>query len=439
MPPRVLVISAAPVGDAMVGPAIRAREFARALEPHADVTLAGIDPGTDAGRARVDVAFRQRDPRLLRDHVLRADAIVCQPLWPAVARWARRGGARLIYALDAPEPLELLAHRSAGGGAGARNARLDPAKIALWSALTLDRITTGLADGHHFLCASEKQRDLRLGAMMGEGLLRPAAYRRDPTLRDVIDVVPFGVPSQPPVRSPGPGLRGRFPGIGPGDEVVLWNGGIWNWLDAPTAVRAVGMLAQRRPGVKLVFMGVANDVQSREATAAARAAASEHGLLDDVVFFNDTWVPYDERGDWLLDAAVAVSTHHAHLETRFAFRTRLLDCFWAGLPVVCTEGDDLAARVAQDGLGATAAPEDADGLAGALGQVLDRGRPAYADALAAAAADHAWPRVTEPVVRYVTAASLPPRLGAGLPKLRHPGRVARGLALSAAGVVQRLR
>jgi hypothetical protein len=36
---------------------------------------------------------------------------------------------------------------------------------------------------------------------------------------------------------------------------------------------------------------------------------------------------------------IGVSAHPAHLETRFAFRTRMLDYLWAGLPIVSTEGE----------------------------------------------------------------------------------------------------
>ena len=69
----------------------------------------------------------------------------------------------------------------------------------------------------------------------------------------------------------------------------------------------------------------------------ARATAEALGLLGSVVLFNDSWVPYEERGAWLNDADCALSLHHDHLETRYAFRTRVLDCFWASLPIVCTE------------------------------------------------------------------------------------------------------
>jgi glycosyltransferase involved in cell wall biosynthesis len=143
------------------------------------------------------------------------------------------------------------------------------------------------------------------------------------------------------------------------------------------------------------------------------------------VFFNDRWVPYAERADWLLEADCAVSTHIDHLETRFSFRTRLLDCFWAGLPIVCTRGDELASRVERDNLGATVPQRDPEALAEALGRVLQQGRPAYADRLARASADHVWPRVAEPMVRFATDAQPTRALkGPGPPPLARTARLA---------------
>jgi hypothetical protein len=37
------------------------------------------------------------------------------------------------------------------------------------------------------------------------------------------------------------------------------------------------------------------------------------------------WVPYEERGAYLLDGDPAVSAHHDQLEWRISFRTRKLD------------------------------------------------------------------------------------------------------------------
>lgn len=414
----VLVISADPIAPAMGGNAIRAVELARALAGVARVRLASPGPGLPAGPPHEPF-----DP--LRPSGVQADVIVSRPLSPAGARALRRSGAQLVHDLYDPGPLAAL---TAFAGAGMARRRF-------WSTLALDATLTALADGHRFLCASERQRDLWIGAMLGAGLLTPDVYARDPSLRDLLDVVPFGVPAQPP--RPGSGPRERF-GLPEGSEIVLWNGGIWNWMDPEAAVRAMPAVLAHRPAAVLAFMGRPPQAPGEDAAAAAaRRAASELGLLDRAVVFNDRWVPYEERGSWLLQAAAAISTHHDHLETRFAFRTRLLDCLWAGTPVVCSGGDDLGELVERRGLGRTVAPgAGPDAVAAALLDVLARSRDAYAPALSAAAAELRWSAVAEPLRRYVVAGAVP-RLGGWRRRAARPGVQARALASRARHAVIR--
>ena len=120
---------------------------------------------------------------------------------------------------------------------------------------------------------------------------------------------------------------------------MLWNGGIWNWLDPVTAVAGAVKAAERNPRVRLVFMR-AGALEERAANREARAAhalARRLGALDRIVFFNEQGVPFTERATWLLDAACVISNaSRPPREANFSFRTRLLDCFWVGLPAVCT-------------------------------------------------------------------------------------------------------
>lgn len=420
--PRVLFISPDAVGDRMAGLGIRYTELAGALAPNADVTVATGDAGGAPPDGVRVVGYEPHAPGALRAEIDRADAIVAPPQWPVVARWMRRSAARLIYDLYDPETLETLELL--------RGRRVRRAMVAL----TVDRLEDALRTGHHFMCASESQRDLWVGALLASRLLTPAAYDRDPTLRSVLDLVPFGVPAAPP-QAGAPGIRAAFPQIAAGDEIVLWNGGLWRWLDPATAVRAIGRVAERRPGVRLVFMGTSSGVAGRAAEEEARALAAP---LGDTVLFHEGWVPYAERGAWLLEADCALVTAVDHLETRFAFRTRVLDCFWAALPVVCTRGDALAERVERDGLGAVVAPGDDAALADAIAAVLDRGRDVFAAGLARAAADHAWPVVAEPLGRWIAGGELPPRLGPGsrrpAHRLRSTAYVAAQRALDTVGV-----
>jgi glycosyltransferase involved in cell wall biosynthesis len=396
---RVLLISHDPVGAEMAGLGIRTFELARVLAAHADVTVAhgGRTEGEYEGvRA---LPFRPHDPGPLRAPIAAADMVVSHPVWPVIGRWLRRSRARVVHDLYDPETLETLelfaGHRMA--------------ERRLLNHLTLDRLQDALRTGHHFTCASEKQRDLWLGALLASRMIDPARYAEDPTLRSSIDTVPFGIPAEPPQPVAGAGPRGRL--VDADAELVLWNGGIWRWLDAETAIRAVALLAERRPRVRLLFMGQSEHRAARGATERAQTLARELGLLGRTVTFHASWVPYAERATWLLDADCALSTHHDHLETRFAFRTRILDCLWAGVPVVCTKGDDLADLVAEKGLGLSVPAREPAAVAAALEAVLDRGRASYAADLATAAAESTWPRAARALLRWLESEARPTRPG----------------------------
>ncbi len=74
-------------------------------------------------------------------------------------------------------------------------------------------------------------------------------------------------------------------------------------------------------------------MSTRWGSSASRSTSPpSSGALGTSVFFNPDWVAYEDRGDYLLEADAGVSTHFAHIETEFAFRTRILDYLWAGLP-----------------------------------------------------------------------------------------------------------
>jgi glycosyltransferase involved in cell wall biosynthesis len=427
--PRVLVLCLDAVGPRMAGIAIRSCEIARALAPHAEVTLAAARIDGDAGVGVPVVPFDRHDGRTLAPRLDGVDAIVAQPQWPLVSRVLERSGARLIFDLGCPEALETLDFRSGD----------DPRRRRLVTAMTIDRTIEALHTGHHFVASTERQLDLWIGAMLAERLLDPRTYDADRGLGARLALVPHGLPADPPVRGAGPGLRGTIDGVDAGDEVVLWNSAIWQWLDAETPIRAMALLSARRPRAKLVFLGASDRPSGRAAHEAAKRRAGELGLLDRHVFFNEGWVPYEERGDWLLDADCAVACHERHLETRFAFRTRYLDCLWAGLPTVCTEGDVLADRIADEELGLTVPERDPEAVAAALETVLERGRAAFAPQLARAAADYAWPVATGPIVDLVLGGPPPERLGARA--RRRPGHVLRSTgyravrtALNAAGL-----
>ena len=120
------------------------------------------------------------------------------------------------------------------------------------------------------------------------------------------------------------------------------------------------------------------------------------------VFFNEGWVNYSERQNYLLEATLGVTTHFNSAETRFSFRTRALDYLWAGLPIVTTEGDSFAELVETEGLGLCVPPEDPDALEDALARLLyDREMADECRVRVAAVRERfRWAKVLEPLAQF---------------------------------------
>ena len=152
--------------------------------------------------------------------------------------------------------------------------------------------------------------------------------------------------------------------------------------------------------------------------------AGRRGLLDKHVFFLKGWVPYAERGSYLADADIGVSSHLLHVETAFSFRTRMLDYLWAGLPIVCTEGDEFARVVQRDGLGRVVGAVDREGWVLALRELL--GNPdqllACRRAVELTAQQFGWERSLAALLDYCDD---PWRAADTRTSLRPIGRVAR--------------
>jgi len=94
-------------------------------------------------------------------------------------------------------------------------------------------------------------------------------------------------------------------------------------------------------------------------------------LLDSTVYVNEGWTSYESRANYLLEADAGISLHKDSLETRYAFRTRILDYLWAGLPIIATKGDSWAELIEKNGLGITVIPNDRDSLVRAIIKMAD--------------------------------------------------------------------
>ena len=256
--------------------------------------------------------------------------------------------------------------------------------------------------GDFFICASERQRDYWLGMLSARSALDSSTYAADPTLRNLIDVVPFGLPDHRP-RHLRPVLKGVHPAVAEDDLVVLWGGGTWDWFDPISVIEAWPTVVDRIPNAKLYFLGLqlaSPDVAPMKMAELVVRRAEQLGLAGTSVIFGD-WAPYELREAFLLEADVAVSAAKDLAETRLAFRSRILDYLWAGLPVVTTSGDVLSDLVHERELGIVVPPGDVGQLADALVQLLsDPARRAACAARAThVAEDMSWARCVDPLRR----------------------------------------
>jgi glycosyltransferase involved in cell wall biosynthesis len=389
----VLVVNHKPLSESMTGPAIRNWELSKTLAHENDVTLA-VPGATDRSHPSFRVvAYDARSlPALVRD----ADVVVgsgyLMDRHPCLLQ-----ARHLVVDLYDPFPLENLHMNTA--------ADIDEQyRIAAYDRAVLTRLVRA---GDVFLCASDRQRDFWSGWLAAVGRVNPYTHDADPSLSSLLLTVPFGVSEKPPTPGP-PMFRGVVSGIADSDYLVLWGGGIWNWFDPLTLIRAAARLAPDHPQLRVLFPARASAGEQLPPMRMAQTAQSlsdSLGLTDRVVFFGKTWVPYDQRGPMLLEADLGVSLHLDDVETRFSFRTRVLDYLWAGLPILTTQGDAMAELVDAEDLGAVVPYGDDAAVAEAIGVLIsnpDRSR-ACASRSAAVAKRYHWSVVAASLLDYCRA------------------------------------
>jgi glycosyltransferase involved in cell wall biosynthesis len=104
----------------------------------------------------------------------------------------------------------------------------------------------------------------------------------------------------------------------------------------------------------------------------AEKLASRKKLLNQSIFFNKNWIPYEERHNYFLESDVGISTHLEHFETRFSFRTRILDYIYFNLPILCSTGDFFESYIEKNSIGITVTPSDREELKNAILSVGDK-------------------------------------------------------------------
>lgn len=379
---HVLIISHDVVGERMAGPGIRYFHLARVLAQEFNSVLAVPGEFTLSADFPIITYVSGEDERLQKA-IQGARAVLIPAVY--VTQIPTLKDTQVPVIVDGYDPF--IAETLYLGG------DISGLQTALTQAYLL---------GDFFLCASERQRDWWLGLLEAHGRINPHTFGEDSSLRRLVDVVPFGLPEDPP-QATEPVLKGIWPGIGSEDKVILWGGGLWPWLDPLTAIRAIARIWRQRQDVRLIFPGTRHPNPSMANipthAEAARELAKELGLLDKGVFFGE-WVPQSRWPNVLLESDVALTLHLDTLEARLAFRSRVLDYIWAGLPIIATRGDAVSDLVDKYRLGAVVDYGDEADVAAALLALLEMPRGSWIDQFERARRDLTWKQVARPLVEF---------------------------------------
>lgn len=357
-------------GPRMSSPGIRSRHMAEVLSeqlPELEVTLGvptGSQPVSDPAttKYKLEMYSTFQLPKLLLSH----DIIICNDFPPsAMLAFPFKTFILDYYTIYYVEWMENTRDQLRGSSA----------KRTAWMSGARRRIGAELLYADLLTCANERQKDYYIGAMIGLGLIDPAAYDRDPAMRRLISPASHGVRDDGIDPGEVRAIKGVYAGVKDTDHLIMWNGGILQWYDPLTLLRAMARLKEHRDDIKLVFVGGAYPglggmglgKRFQETVELAR----ELNLYNSTVFFELAWVPYDRIKDFMVESDLAVCTYFDNMETHFSLRTRFVDVFWAELPLICTEGDVFADMVRDRGMGVTVPQGDDNALATAIERIVD--------------------------------------------------------------------
>lgn len=398
---RLLIVSHDVIGERMAGVGIRYYEIARALAQDSALQVILAAPTGSALPAPASdfggrfVTYSAQNLSTLDEVIYDCDALFAYPdvIWQCRATLERWRKPVVVDGYD----ITLLEHLERNDN------RISLEDKLRWHTDYQRMMWYVLERGDFFVVATERQRDWWLGALAAAGRINPLTYQTGPSLRQLVDLLPYGLPQHEPVHRR-PVMRGVIEGINPNDKIVLWGGGVWAWLDPLTLIHAAARIAPQRPDVKFVFPGLSHPARDRVPDMAIQQhttdLARQLGLLDRNVFIGD-WAPYEDWQNYLLESDIGVSLHRDHLEARFSARTRVLSYIWAGLPMVLTRGDELAERVALAGAAVLVEEQNPSAVAAAILSLLD-GPPHRSIAWDDLRRSLSWPQAVQSLRRFCT-------------------------------------
>lgn len=366
---KILIISHDKIGENMAGPGIRYHYMAVTLSKWFDITVGFFDPSY---LPRDDFVkpylVTHIDKGVFQESFRTQDAIISMWLSEEMMLFCQKLGIYTVFDAYAPVPVENLALFLYNG---------DPITpdVDYSYRQSYNLYEKFFQFGDLFLFSNRRQLDFWMGYVFGSGSISVSGYKKRPVFERFI-YAPMGIDASQEPKKTAPAIRDVIPEIKKNDKVILWTGGIWNWFDAKTLIKAMQQLKNTRPDIKLVFFGTKHpnpDVPAMKEAADTLQLAKDLGLHGSTVFIHEGWVPYGERLNYLLEADAAVNTTKDTIESEMAHRTRVLDHILVELPTVATSGDYLSDDVIeQDEIGIKVPPEDVEALTDAIIKVVDR-------------------------------------------------------------------
>ncbi|MFC1656348.1 glycosyltransferase [Patescibacteria group bacterium] len=386
-PQKVLIISPAVFTSKMAGPAIRYYWMAKALKDRVNLEI--VAPAIDHSFNEFEIThMRDTKKAIKRSHIIILGSMPPK-FWSSIYNlWNKK----VIFDLYIPSIMEgriLYQHFPSW----LKKIVLSRDKIAFNLSLEL---------GDFFLCANPKQKNLYLEML--HAIKRSNLFLAvNSSVDRAVAIVPFGIDPKPPIHNKN-SIKGVIPGIARDDKVLLWGGGIWNWFDPLTLIRAMNIISKKNSKIKLFFLGVkppTPGMQKMVMTSRAIELSKRLGLYNKTVFFNNEWVPYKLRHNYLMESDLGLSCHFDNIETEFSFRTRILDYLWCELPIISTKGDYFAQLIQDNNLGKVVDYENPEELAEAINKLL-QDREVYAQIkqnIKRIKKDYYWTEILKPVIQ----------------------------------------
>lgn len=268
----------------------------------------------------------------------------------------------------------------------------------------VEAINKQLSYGDYFICASEKQRSFWVEVFLALKKMSPGIYRKNILFNKIMDVVPFGLPENKPIHTKNI-LKGVIKGIDKDDFVVLCEGGIYNWFEMVSIIRAMKIIWDKRKDVKLFFMGIKQPgkfAEEGELVKESVELAKSIGIYKKNLFFDFENVKYDEKQNYLMESDAAIIIHPDNIEKKFSFKTSELDYIWAGLPMISIKHDIFSGLVDEKYLGIVIKEIDSKSIANAIVKLAED-KEFYNKCvrnLAEAAINCTWDKVCAPVLKY---------------------------------------